>query len=99
MIEINGKSAFNALAMGPLHFLNFEQKVIKRLKTDDPNGELERLKNAQEKAKEELSNLYQKALCLKLTYNCFTGGVSIHTAEFAAIFINNCFISHNVNNR
>lgn len=62
MIEINGKTVFNSLAMGPLHFLDPREKVIKRLKTDDPKRELERLKNASEKAKNELRELYQKAL-------------------------------------
>ncbi len=62
MLEINGKTVFNSLAMGPLHFLNPEERPIKRLKTDDPQSEILRLNNAQKKAKDELSKLYQKAL-------------------------------------
>lgn len=62
MIEINGKSVYNALAMGKLHFWGNDQKAIKRTKTENPRSEILRLTEARKQAKKELRDLYQKAL-------------------------------------
>lgn len=62
MIEINGKSVYNSLAMGKLHFWGNDNQIIKRTKIDDTRSEVLRFKDAQSKAKKELRELYQKAL-------------------------------------
>lgn len=62
MLEFNGKSVYNALAMGRLHFYNREPRAVKRLKIEDTKGEVIRFENARQTAKDELHLLYQKAL-------------------------------------
>lgn len=62
MLEINGKSVYNALAMGKLHFLCGCPDMVKRLKVQDPKAEVLRFNDARTKAKEELQALYQKAI-------------------------------------
>jgi len=62
MIEINGISVYNSLAMGRLHFFNKDERVIKRLKTDAPEKELEKFDAAQRLAKKQLEELYEKAV-------------------------------------
>ncbi|MDO4743991.1 MAG: phosphoenolpyruvate--protein phosphotransferase [Clostridia bacterium] len=62
MIEINGKTVYNSLAMGKLQFLTKNKKIIKRLKTDSPREEIIKLEAARKTAKVQLRELYQKAL-------------------------------------
>ncbi len=62
MIEINGKSVYNALAMGKLHFLDRGNCTVKRLKTEDTRSENLRFDSARSQAKEELYELFEKAL-------------------------------------
>ncbi len=62
MIEINGKSVYNSLAMGRLFFLNKEKDPIKRIKIENIADEVQRLESARDSAKAELQELYQKAL-------------------------------------
>ena len=62
MLEINGKSVYNALAMGKLHFLCGCPDMVKRLKVQDPKAEVLRFNDARTKAKEELQTLYKKAI-------------------------------------
>ena len=62
MLEIKGKSVCKALTMGKLHFYNTDGCAVKRQKIDDTNAETKRFRNACQKAKAELSDLYQKAL-------------------------------------
>ena len=62
MIEINGKSVYNSLAMGRLFFLNKEKDPVKRKKIDNIKAEVQRVTNARETARAELQELYQKAL-------------------------------------
>ncbi len=62
MIEINGKSVYNALAMGKLHFWGNEHQIIKRTKISNIKDEVLRFRDAQTKAKKELRELYQKAV-------------------------------------
>lgn len=61
MLEINGKSVCNALAMGKLHFLCKCPQKIKRLKVKNTKAEVLRFNNARALAKAELESLYQKA--------------------------------------
>ncbi len=62
MIEINGKSVYNALAIGKLYFLDTEKESVKRIKIQDINSEIMRLENARSMAKEQLRELYTKAI-------------------------------------
>ncbi len=62
MIEINGKSVYNSLAMGRLFFLSREKEHIKRIKVDDLKAELRRVEEARKTAKAELRELHRKAL-------------------------------------
>ncbi len=62
MLEINGKSVYNALAMGKLHFLCKCPDTIKRLKIQDPKTEVLRFNEARSTAKSELQALYKKAI-------------------------------------
>ncbi len=62
MIEINGKSVFNSLAMGRLFFLNKEKSYVKRISVKDAREEIIRVEQARKIAKAELKDLYQKAL-------------------------------------
>jgi len=62
MLEFNGKSVYNALAMGKLHFYDCKAPKIKRLKISDTKAEILRFEAARSTAKEELNHLYQKSL-------------------------------------
>ncbi len=62
MIEINGKSVYNSLAMGRLFFLNKEKDPVKRLKIENSVEEIRRVEKAREMAKAELRELHKKAL-------------------------------------
>ncbi|MBR5155798.1 MAG: phosphoenolpyruvate--protein phosphotransferase [Clostridia bacterium] len=62
MIEINGKSVYNSLAMGKLYFLNKEKDPVKRVKISDIRKEVLRVEEARRIAKNELRELYEKAL-------------------------------------
>ncbi len=62
MVEINGKSVYNSLAMGRLFFLNKENEPVKRVKIENVEAEVRRVENARETAKTELTELYKKAL-------------------------------------
>lgn len=62
MLEFNGKSVYNALSMGKLHFLSSSVPTIKRLKISDTRAEILRFEAARNTAKEELQVLYKKSL-------------------------------------
>ncbi len=62
MIEINGKSAYNSLAMGTLYFLKRKKAPVKRVKITDTKKEVLRAENARNIAKNELRELYDSAL-------------------------------------
>ena len=62
MREFIGKSVFNGIAIGPLKIFSKEENAVKRMKVDDPQGEIERFTQAKEQAKAELGRIYEKAL-------------------------------------
>jgi len=62
MIEVNGKSVYNAIAMGKLFFYKKEEKSVKREHSEDSVHERNRFKDAVRKAKSELEILYKIAL-------------------------------------
>ncbi|MBQ1604141.1 MAG: phosphoenolpyruvate--protein phosphotransferase, partial [Lachnospiraceae bacterium] len=58
MREFIGKSVFNGIAIGPLKIFSKEENAVKRMKVDDPQGEIERFTQAKEQAKAELGRIY-----------------------------------------
>ena len=62
MEVIQGKSIFGGIAIGPVYFFTKEQKQVKRTKIEDAAAEIKRYEDACETAKEQLGELYEKAL-------------------------------------
>lgn len=62
MEVIQGKSIFGGIAIGPVYFFTKEQKQVKRKKIEDAAAEIKRYEDACETAKEQLGELYEKAL-------------------------------------
>ncbi|GAB6954905.1 phosphoenolpyruvate--protein phosphotransferase [Mediterraneibacter glycyrrhizinilyticus] len=62
MEVIQGKSIFGGIAIGPIYFFTKEQKQVKRTKIEDAAAEIKRYEDACEAAKEQLGELYEKAL-------------------------------------
>ncbi len=62
MTEINGKSVYNAVAMGKLRFHKKKEKSIKRTHINDAESEKQRFFEAVRVAEAELEDLYNKAL-------------------------------------
>ncbi|MFN2937784.1 phosphoenolpyruvate--protein phosphotransferase [Lachnospiraceae bacterium YH-ros2226] len=61
-MEIQGKSVFGGVAIGPLSVYAKADNVVKRTKIKDPDAEIERFQKAKDKAKEQLQELHDKAL-------------------------------------
>ena len=62
MEVIQGNSIFVGIAIGPIYFFTKEQKQVKRTKIEDAAAEIKRYEDACEAAKEQLGELYEKAL-------------------------------------
>ena len=62
MNTLKGKSVFGGIAIGKLSIYQNKDKVVKREKVEDTQAEIERFKTARDIAKQELSELYEKAL-------------------------------------
>ena len=62
MEVIQGKSIFGGIPIGPVYFFTKEQKQVKRKKIEDAAAEIKRYEDACETAKEQLGELYEKAL-------------------------------------
>lgn len=58
----SGKSVYGGIAIGRLRVFTGSESQIKRIRIDDTAAELERLEKAREKAKEQLKQLYEKAV-------------------------------------
>ncbi len=61
-MNIEGKSVYGGVAIGRLAIYNKSDHQVKREKTEDIAGELERFQIARETAKKQLAELYEKAL-------------------------------------
>ena len=57
-----GKGVFSAVAIGKISVFKRSDMEVKRIKIDNPDGEIERLENAKKKAVSELEKIYEKAL-------------------------------------
>ncbi len=62
MLEFKGKSVYNALAMGNLHFYDKSDCTVKRERIEDTEHEILRFENSRNKVKEILNALYEKSL-------------------------------------
>jgi phosphotransferase system enzyme I (PtsI) len=60
-MELTGKSVFGGVAIGKICVYQKKDNVVKRIKVDDPDVELERFETARVKAQEQLAGLYEKA--------------------------------------
>lgn len=59
---LKGKSAYAGIALGKIAVLNKEDHVIKRVKIEDAEKEIERVKEARSAAEAQLQILYDKAV-------------------------------------
>lgn len=61
-MQLNGKSVFGGIAIGKICILKKKENLIKRYSIEDSDAEVQRFINAKEIAKEQLKELYTKAL-------------------------------------
>ena len=61
-MELQGKSVFNGIAIGKIQVFPKGESLVKRVKVSDAGQEVERFYQARETAKQQLQELYQKAL-------------------------------------
>ena len=62
MTRITGKGVYGAVAMGKISVYKRQNITVKRVRVDDTEEELKRLKRAQKAAIEQLRGIYEKAL-------------------------------------
>ncbi len=62
MLKLSGKSVYKGIALGPVVVLKKNDQQVTREKIADADEELARLETAGEKSKEQLQDLYEKAL-------------------------------------
>ncbi|WP_099470073.1 phosphoenolpyruvate--protein phosphotransferase [Konateibacter massiliensis] len=62
MTVLEGKSVFNDVCMGTISFYKRKESVIKRYKIEDTEAEIGRFEEARDEAKNQLKELYEKAL-------------------------------------
>lgn len=62
MIVLEGKSVFNDICIGNISFYKRKESVIKRLKVEDTQKEIDRFEQARTKGKLQLQDLYNKAV-------------------------------------
>lgn len=62
MIILHGKSVYNDICIGKISFFKRNESIIKRIKVQDSDTEIERFHNAKKLAVEQLSQLYKKMI-------------------------------------
>ena len=62
MQNINGKIAFRGIAIGKIKEVFKENNVVRRVKINDVQAEIERFEAARDQAAQELKELYDKAV-------------------------------------
>lgn len=62
MIVLEGKSVFNDICIGNISFYKRKESVIKRVKVEDTQKEIDRFEQARTKGKQQLQELYNKAV-------------------------------------
>lgn len=62
MKSIKAKAVYKGIAYGPIHVIRKNDYVVKRSKIENPEAEIERVKQAREQAAAQLQELYDKAV-------------------------------------
>ena len=62
MVKYKGKTVYNGIAVGPAVVLKKEDRKVRREKIQDPGQEMDRVREAVKKAREQLQQLYDRAL-------------------------------------
>ena len=62
MFSLSGKSVYKGIAMGPVVVLKKDDCQVQRIKTENPQAEIDRVNQAVELSQEQLRVLYEKAL-------------------------------------
>ena len=62
MIILHGKSVYNDISIGKISFFKRNESIIKRIKIQDSDSEIERFHNAKKLAVEQLSQLHKKMI-------------------------------------
>lgn len=62
MIILHGKSVYNDICIGKISFFKRNESIIKRIKVQDSDTEIERFYNAKKLAVEQLSQLHKKMI-------------------------------------
>ena len=62
MIILHGKSVYNDICIGKISFFKRNESIIKRIKVQDSDTEIERFHNAKKLAVEQLSQLHKKMI-------------------------------------
>lgn len=62
MIILHGKSVYNDICIGKISFFKRNESIIKRIKVQDSDTEIERFNNAKKLAVEQLSQLHKKMI-------------------------------------
>jgi phosphotransferase system enzyme I (PtsI) len=62
MVKLKGKSVFNDVCIGKIHFYRRVRSVIKRYHVDDTEAEVKRFHDAQAEGLQELQALHDKAV-------------------------------------
>lgn len=62
MIILHGKSVYNDICIGKISFFKRNESIIKRIKVQDSDSEIERFHNAKKLAVEQLSQLHNKMI-------------------------------------
>lgn len=62
MVKYKGKTVYKGIAIGPAAVLKKEDRKVRREKIQDPGQEMDRVREAVKKAREQLQQLYGRAL-------------------------------------
>ena len=58
MERLKGKSVYKGIALGKISVLKKDDYVVKRVKVEDPEAEIERVSQAKEKAREQIGRAH-----------------------------------------
>lgn len=68
MQNINGKIAFRGIAIGKIKEISKETNVVRRVKVNDVQAEIERFEAARDQAAQELKELYEWVLDMRFVH-------------------------------
>ena len=61
-MQFNGKGVYSAIAIGAASLFRRQEAQVRRRRVEDTQAEIERVENAKQKAIDQLSEIYEKAL-------------------------------------